>query len=209
MCATAANLVEHVLHFARAITIFTGPPFRQPIWKLSSKPIRSAFPSSSGSSISCRSSTIGALFRSRRPFGLGRACGGGAGGGTGTGVGVSPFTSASRPRRRASSSSSLDASTAARRCRGHLDAIEEILERPLRDLHRHHALPRRLRYAKRALVQALVEDAEVAPVEEQDLQRVSPSPEEQEQRAAPRLAPESIGHEPAEPLEAPSQVDGV
>src|SRR5690606_35457488 len=48
---------------------------------------------------------------------------------------------------------------------------------------------------------------QTGPVEEEDLQGRPPLPEEEEERAAPRIATEPIRDEPGETIEAPSKID--
>src|SRR5690606_41209980 len=62
---------------------------------------------------------------------------------------------------------------------------------------------RRLRHPEGASVESLVEEAQTGPVEEEDLQGRPPLPEEEEERAAPRIATEPIRDEPGETIEAP------
>jgi hypothetical protein len=87
-----------------------------------------------------------------------------------------------------------------------IDPVEEILERSL--LHGHYDLAvsvARLGYPERAAVEAFIEETKSGTIEEQDLRRFTPLAEEDEERAAARVAAYSLGHDARQPNEAPPQ----
>ena len=69
----------------------------------------------------------------------------------------------------------------------HLHAVEQCFERGLVDLDVPRALGHRIGEPEGAAVQPLVENTHATAVEEQHLERVSPAPVEDEQRATARL----------------------
>jgi hypothetical protein len=88
-----------------------------------------------------------------------------------------------------------------------IDTVEEIVECALveRDA-RCARLVHRWR-PKCAAIQALVEEANSARICEQDLERVTASAEENEERAAPRWARHALCHDARQSIEAPPQID--
>src|SRR6185503_19242370 len=54
-----------------------------------------------------------------------------------------------------------------------------------------------------------VEEAKTRAVEEEDLRRLAPLAEEDEERAAARVAPHPLGNHARQAIEAPTQVDGL
>lgn len=84
--------------------------------------------------------------------------------------------------------------------------VEQVVEHTLFDGELCGAF-RRERKSERAFVEAFVEQAQAGPIEEQNLERIAALAEEQEQRAASRLARQSICHDTGEPIESPSQID--
>ena len=94
--------------------------------------------------------------------------------------------------------------------RRHLDvhAIEKSLKGRLVDGDVLSALGHRRRQGERAAVQALVEDAHAATVEEQNLQSVATTTVEDEQGAAARLVPDLLLRNARESIEGGAHVHG-
>jgi hypothetical protein len=89
-----------------------------------------------------------------------------------------------------------------------IDAIEQIIELALAQLDAGRVWTLRLGYAKSAFVQALVELAHPAAIEEQDLQGALAFAEENEERAAARTLAELLARNPSEAIKSPSEIDG-
>ena len=73
-----------------------------------------------------------------------------------------------------------------------VNAVEQVFERALVDFDARDVLAVRLRHSEDAAVEALVEQAQAAAVEEDDLERVALLAEEDKQRAAPRISADPV-----------------
>jgi hypothetical protein len=89
-----------------------------------------------------------------------------------------------------------------------IDAIEQVIELALAQLDAGRVWTLRLGHAKSAFVQALVELAHPAAIEEQNLQGALALAEEDEERAAARTFAELFARNPSETIKAPSEIDG-
>src|SRR5665213_2849934 len=102
----------------------------------------------------------------------------------------------------------MDARASSFRCRRvDVDAVEQRLERALVDHHAAGAWVRRRGQPVGPCVQSLVENAHSRAIEEQNLQRRSVLPEEDEERSRARLTPDALLDDAAQPIEAPPQID--
>src|SRR5665213_825740 len=102
----------------------------------------------------------------------------------------------------------MDARASSFRCRRvDVDAVEQRLERALVDHHAAGAWVRRRGQPEGPCVQSLVENAHSRAIEEQNLQRRSVLPEEDEERSRARLTPDALLDDAAQPIEAPPQID--
>ena len=82
-----------------------------------------------------------------------------------------------------------------------IDSVEEILKCSLLDLHDDLAVAvARLGYPERAAVEAFIEETKSGTIEEKNLRRFTPFAEEDEERAAARVAAHSLGHDPRQPI---------
>jgi hypothetical protein len=100
-----------------------------------------------------------------------------------------------RPTRRSLAATAFD-----------VDAFEQVVELTLFD--RNDArVSKRLRYPKYSTVQALVEDAQPGPIEEQDLERALALADEQKQRAAASRALHALLCQPRQPVEPQTHID--
>lgn len=88
-----------------------------------------------------------------------------------------------------------------------VDSVEEVVEFPFFDLDRYGAGIAGRRNAEAIPVEPLVEEAHPAPVEEENLQGILPTPEEHEQSSSSSVASDAIECEVREPIKAPTEIN--
>jgi hypothetical protein len=94
---------------------------------------------------------------------------------------------------------------ARRLCRDlYVDAIEQVVELSVTQLDARHARTRRVWDAERTLVEALVEKAHAAAIEEQDFESGLSFAHEHEQRPASRRAPHLVLRQAGKAIETPA-----